>query len=116
MSYTEEFFLKEMSLTKITIYLILGIFILSNLDAHKQSSVVLLNKIPLHVSGWFAHHQEVYTYTVHTANCPSLSSLLSLVPLGVITQYCTDAQSIPNGNDDARLEREDQLAVCTVYV
>jgi len=44
---------------------------------------VLLGKIPLHVSGWLAHHQEVCTCTVHTANWSSLSSMLSSRPLGM---------------------------------
>ena len=45
-----------------------NLFILSNLDTHIQYSVVLLDKIPLHVSGWLAHHQEVQICTVHAAN------------------------------------------------
>ena len=59
------------------------LFILSNLDTHIQFTVVLLDKIPLHVSGWLAHHQEVHTCTVHAANCSSLSSMLSSRPLGM---------------------------------
>ena len=46
------------------------IIYLSNLDTHIQYSVVLLDKIPLHVSGWLAHHQEVQMCTVHAATSP----------------------------------------------
>ena len=49
-----------------------NLFILSNLDTHIQYSVVLLDKIPLHVSGWLAHHQEVQMCTVHAAKWSSL--------------------------------------------
>jgi len=56
-----------------SLYWLLGasynsLFILSNLDTHIQYSVVLLDKIPLYVSGWLAHHQEVQMCTVHAAN------------------------------------------------
>ena len=80
-----------------------NLFILSNLDTHIQYSVVLLYKIPLHVSGWLAHHQEVQMCTVHAANWSSLSSMLSSRPLGMDSW----SQSIPNGRDDSILKRED---------
>jgi len=67
-------------------------FILSNLDTHIHFVVVLLDKVPLHVSGWLAHHQEVRMCTVHAAN--GLPSLLC-------------CRCDPNGRNDSLTKKED---------
>ena len=60
---------------------------------HIQCSVVLLYKIPLHVSGWLAHHQEVQKRAVHAAT----SLLLWYVSVVAVGNGLD--QSIPNGHD-----------------
>ena len=47
---------------------------------------VLLDKIPLHVSGWLAHHQEVQICTVHAATSLPLWYVV-VVAVGNVTVF-----------------------------